>query len=128
MSKILNDITESVGNTPIVRLGKIAQGIDAEILGKLESFNPAGSVKDRIGFYMIKTAEEKGILKGIVNFGQLNVKQVMRSRVDITAFEKDNSKLLFTQPDSGHLNPYGSLLVLDMILSEIEQIEKSQIG
>lgn len=63
MSKILNDITESIGNTPLVRLGNISKGIDAEILGKLESFNPAGSVKDRIGFYMIRAAEEKGILK-----------------------------------------------------------------
>lgn len=47
---------------------------------------------------------------------------------DITAFENDNDKFLFTLPDRGHLNPHGSLLVLDMILSEIEQIEKSQIG
>ena len=63
MPKIYNDITETIGNTPLVRLTKIARGIDAEILGKLESFNPGGSVKDRIGFSMIKDAEEKGVLK-----------------------------------------------------------------
>ncbi|MBU0759404.1 MAG: cysteine synthase A [Candidatus Omnitrophica bacterium] len=63
MPGIYNDITGTIGNTPLVRLGKIGKGIDAEILGKLESFNPAGSVKDRIGFSMIKDAEEKDILK-----------------------------------------------------------------
>jgi len=63
MSKIYNDITETIGNTPLVRLDNIAKDIDAEILGKLESFNPGGSVKDRIGLSMIQDAEEKGILK-----------------------------------------------------------------
>ncbi len=63
MSKIYKDITETIGNTPLVRLGAIAKDIEAEIVGKLESFNPCGSVKDRIGFSMIKDAEDKGILK-----------------------------------------------------------------
>lgn len=63
MAKIYNDITELIGNTPLVRLRKIAKGIDADIIGKLESFNPCGSVKDRIGFSMLKDAEEKGLLK-----------------------------------------------------------------
>jgi len=63
MSKICNDISETIGSTPLIRLNKIAKDIDAKILGKLESFNPGGSVKDRIGFSMIKDAEEKGILK-----------------------------------------------------------------
>ncbi|MCX5692654.1 MAG: cysteine synthase A [Candidatus Omnitrophica bacterium] len=63
MAKIYNDITELIGNTPLLRLNKIAKGIDAEILAKLEFFNPAASVKDRIGFSMIKDAEEKGVLK-----------------------------------------------------------------
>lgn len=63
MSKIYNDITQTIGNTPLVRLNKIASGIGAEIVGKLEAFNPGGSVKDRIGFSMINDAEEKGILK-----------------------------------------------------------------
>ena len=63
MSKIYNNITETIGNTPLVRLNKIAKDSGAQILAKLESFNPAGSVKDRIGFSMIKDAEEKGLLK-----------------------------------------------------------------
>ncbi|MBU3912302.1 MAG: cysteine synthase A [Candidatus Omnitrophica bacterium] len=63
MSRIYNDITETIGNTPLVRLSKIAKDTGAEILAKLESLNPAGSVKDRIGLSMIKDAEEKGILK-----------------------------------------------------------------
>ena len=63
MSKIYRDITETIGRTPLVRLSAIARDIESEILGKLESFNPCGSVKDRIGFSMIKDAEEKGILK-----------------------------------------------------------------
>ena len=63
MSKIYNNITETIGKTPLVRLTKLTKGIDAQIIGKLESFNPCGSVKDRIGYSMIKDAEEKGILK-----------------------------------------------------------------
>ena len=63
MPKIYNNITETIGKTPLVRLANIAKNIDAEIIGKLESFNPCGSVKDRIGYSMIKDAEEKGILK-----------------------------------------------------------------
>jgi cysteine synthase A len=63
MSRIYNDITETIGNTPLVRLGKIGKGLCARILGKLEFFNPAGSVKDRIGLSMINDAEEKGLLK-----------------------------------------------------------------
>jgi len=63
MSKIYNNIIETIGKTPLVRLTKLTKGIDAQIIGKLESFNPCGSVKDRIGYSMIKDAEEKGILK-----------------------------------------------------------------
>ncbi|MDO8603741.1 MAG: cysteine synthase A [Candidatus Omnitrophota bacterium] len=63
MAKIYNNIIELIGNTPLLRLNKIAHGVEAEVVVKLESFNPASSVKDRIGFAMIKDAEEKGILK-----------------------------------------------------------------
>ena len=63
MAKIYGNITELIGNTPLLRLNKISRNIEAEILIKLESFNPCSSVKDRIGFSMIRDAEEKGILK-----------------------------------------------------------------
>ena len=63
MAKIANDITKLVGNTPLVRLNKIAKDVDAEIVAKLEFFNPCGSIKDRIGVSMIETAEKQGLLK-----------------------------------------------------------------
>ena len=63
MSRIYSDITETVGNTPLVRLNHITEGIEATVLVKLESFNPLSSVKDRIGVAMIEDAEKKGLLK-----------------------------------------------------------------
>jgi len=63
MGRIYNNIVETVGRTPLVRLNKVTQGIDATILLKCEFFNPLGSVKDRIGAAMIEDAEKKGILK-----------------------------------------------------------------
>lgn len=57
---VANDITELIGKTPLVRLNKLSQGCYAEILLKLEFFNPLGSVKDRIGLAMIEAAEKQG--------------------------------------------------------------------
>lgn len=62
MARIFDDITKTVGNTPLVRLNKIAKGINCEILAKVESFNPLCSVKDRIGVAMIETAEKMGLI------------------------------------------------------------------
>ena len=61
--RIANDISELIGNTPLVRLTKLTNDIDAEILVKLEFYNPAGSVKDRIGLAMINAAEKEGLLR-----------------------------------------------------------------
>jgi len=63
MGKIFPNIIKTVGNTPLVRLNRIAEGLEATILAKVESFNPLSSVKDRIGVAMIEDAERRGILK-----------------------------------------------------------------
>jgi cysteine synthase A len=62
MMRIADNVTQLVGNTPLVRINKLAKGLDAEIVAKLEFFNPCGSVKDRIGVGMIDAAEKAGIV------------------------------------------------------------------
>jgi len=61
--RIANDITGLIGNTPLVRLNRLTEGLGAEVIAKLESFNPCGSVKDRIGVFMIEAAEETGLVR-----------------------------------------------------------------
>jgi len=61
--KIYGDITKTVGNTPLVRLNRVAAGMPGAVLAKVESFNPLGSVKDRIGVNMIEAAERQGLIK-----------------------------------------------------------------
>jgi cysteine synthase A len=63
MGRIYNNIVETVGRTPLVKLNKVTAGLPATILLKCEFFNPLGSVKDRIGMSMIEDAEKRGILK-----------------------------------------------------------------
>ncbi|MBO2521526.1 MAG: cysteine synthase A [Firmicutes bacterium] len=62
MGKVARSITELIGNTPLLRLNRISDETGAEVYGKLEYFNPAGSVKDRIGFAMLQAAEREGKL------------------------------------------------------------------
>jgi cysteine synthase A len=58
--RIANDVTELIGNTPLVRIRRLAQGAGADLTAKLEFYNPAHSVKDRIGWAMIEAAEQAG--------------------------------------------------------------------
>ena len=61
--KIARDITCLIGHTPLVRINRMAEGLDAALVAKLEFFNPLSSVKDRIGVAMIEAAQKAGLLK-----------------------------------------------------------------
>ena len=63
MSRIYDDITKAIGNTPLVRLNTVTEGLGATVLAKLESFNPLSSVKDRIGVSMMDATERAGLIK-----------------------------------------------------------------
>ena len=63
MGNIYNNIIETVGRTPLVKLNRVTDGVDATVLLKCEFFNPLGSVKDRIGLKMVEDAERSGLLK-----------------------------------------------------------------
>ncbi len=62
MAKIYDDITKVIGNTPLVRINKLAQGLGAQVVAKLEKANPLASVKDRVGLAMIEAAEQAGLI------------------------------------------------------------------
>jgi cystathionine beta-synthase len=61
--KVYNNILETIGNTPLVRINKLTKNIPAQVLAKVETTNPGNSVKDRMAVKMIEDAEKAGILK-----------------------------------------------------------------
>jgi cysteine synthase A len=63
MTEIFNNVLETIGKTPLIRLNRLTEGLKCTVLGKLESRNPGGSVKDRIAFSMIAEAEKQGLVK-----------------------------------------------------------------
>jgi cysteine synthase A len=63
VANIYQDVTETIGNTPLVRLNSVTRGLGATVLAKMESFNPMGSVKDRIALSMIEAAAEQGSIQ-----------------------------------------------------------------
>jgi len=63
MTKIYNNILETIGKTPLVKLNRVTEGLNATIVGKIEARNPGGSIKDRICLNMIEEAEKQGLIK-----------------------------------------------------------------
>ena len=63
MARIYEDITKTIGNTPLVKLNNVTKGLESTVVAKMEFFNPLASVKDRIGIAMIEAAEKAGLIK-----------------------------------------------------------------
>ena len=98
MAHIANNLTEVVGDTPLVRLGRMSHGLKAEVVAKVESLNPLSSIKDRIGVAMIDAAEREGRLKA----GATVVEPTSGNTGIALAFvcAARGYKLVLTMPDS----------------------------
>jgi cysteine synthase len=116
LTRIASSALELVGNTPMVRLDRVRPAGSAEILGKLESMNPAGSVKDRIALSMIEDAEERGLLKPGATIVEPTSGNTGIGLAMVAAVK--GYKLILTMPDdmSGErrklLQRYGAQLIL----------------
>ncbi len=114
--KVASDITELIGKTPLVRLNKLTKGLNAQVLLKLEYFNPGGSIKDRVGFNMI----EKAFKEGKINSDTLIIEPTSGNTgvgLALTCATK-GLKLILTMPENMSMErrkllaAYGAQLVL----------------
>ena len=118
MANIYNDITKTIGNTPLVKINRIKPNPNVTILAKLESFNPLSSIKDRIGVSMIDTAEKNGILKK----GSVIIESTSGNTGIALAFvaAARGYKLILTMPDTMSMERQQLLKILgaELVLTE----------
>ncbi len=118
MPRIFENITKTIGNTPLVKISRLSYGSNAAVLAKLEFFNPLSSVKDRIGIAMIEDAEKKGLLKK----GSVIIEPTSGNTGIALAFVSASRgyKLILTMPDTMSLERRQLLKIFgaDIVLTE----------